>query len=212
MKCKIITLTHGWKFFPDVGWVPFEPTVGFSNQTDFMAEESPESLEETNEPTEQEEQELPEPELDEGPEEQQPEEESGRENVESASDVSGYTLLKWGIVIAIAALIIWVIVRYRFRLMSYWKKNKLQRNHDQESFTDAYGFLLKLLEKEGYAVENGQTLREFSKKVDRLTGNADMSELTSYYERAVYREENLESERERINQLWSRIVRNLLAK
>lgn len=39
-----------------------------------------------------------------------------------------------------------------------------------------------------------------------------MSELTSYYERAVYREENLESERERINQLWSRIVRNLLAK
>lgn len=67
--------------------------------------------------------------------------------------------------------------------MSYWKKNKLQRNHDQESFTDAYGFLLKLLEKEGYAVENGQTLREFSKKVDRLTGNADMSELTSYYER-----------------------------
>ena len=205
---------HSWVevFFPDVGWVPFEPTVGFSNQTDFMAEESPESLEETNEPTEQEEQELPEPELDEGPEEQQPEEESGRENVESASDVSGYTLLKWGIVIAIAALIIWVIVRYRFRLMSYWKKNKLQRNHDQESFTDAYGFLLKLLEKEGYAVENGQTLREFSKKVDRLTGNADMSELTSYYERAVYREENLESERERINQLWSRIVRNLLAK
>ncbi|MFC0014498.1 MULTISPECIES: DUF3488 and DUF4129 domain-containing transglutaminase family protein [Allobacillus] len=205
---------HSWVevFFPDVGWVPFEPTVGFSNQTEFMAEEAPEDLEETDEPTEQEEQELPEPELDEGPEAPQPEEESDAESVETASDFSGYTLLKWGIVIGLAVLIIWLISRYRFRLMSYWKKNKLQRNHDQESFTDAYQFLLKLLEKEGYVVESGQTLREFSKKVDRLIGNTDMSELTNYYERAVYREENLESDREEINRLWSQIVRNLLTK
>ncbi len=203
---------HSWveAYFPEVGWVPFEPTVGFSNQSDFVTGEDTEDLLDDREETEDYEQDIPEPELDEGPEQEETEEEDENETA-GASDFSGYTFVKWLVVIGLSLFVLWLIFRNRYRFLSYWKKNQLKRNPDQKTFVNAYGFLLKLLSNEGYRMKSGQTLREFATHVDRQMGNSDMSSLTSYYERAVYREEDLSNENDQIDRLWNKIVRNLIA-
>ncbi|PKR76677.1 hypothetical protein CEY16_12725 [Halalkalibacillus sediminis] len=199
---------HSWVevYFPEVGWVPFEPTVGFSNESDFTLGEDVETGEdesEENDPLEapEQEEELPEP--DQG--EETPE-------GESDSDNAGAIYFKWQywlLGLALIGLLTYLLIRYRYQLMTKWKKAKFNRRNDLDTLTKSYKYLLQVLDKEGFSRKEGQTLREFARDVDRFLGNSDMSQLTNYYERAIYKEEDIHQNHDYIYQLWHRIVRYL---
>ncbi|GAA0460298.1 transglutaminase TgpA family protein [Alkalibacillus silvisoli] len=205
---------HSWVevYFPDVGWVPFEPTVGFNNQADFSTEESSEdSLDEEMEddPLEQPD-DLEQPDVDD-----QLDDGSGESEEDTAlvgSDDSNFSMLYFTAILIGVFLISWLMYRSRNQMVANWKQQKLKRKPSSKNITNSYQFLLKLLAKEGYQFQSGETLREFALKVDQTLGNKQMSQLTHYYERFVYREEDLQSENEQFYQLWRNLTKDILSK
>ncbi|GEL76679.1 transglutaminase TgpA family protein [Tenuibacillus multivorans] len=201
---------HSWVevYFPNVGWVPFEPTVGFSNPSNFVSGEDINDILEreqdyqTPEPTEQ-------PDLqEEDSDDSEDEEENQAGAFFSLSNPTKYLLI--GVAVVLLGLIFWLVMKKRYAILGKWKKKQMAHNRDVATFTDGYQFILKLLANQGLALEEGQTLNEYAQKVDRWYGHSDMSALTRYYERTVYRDEPLDRNHHEIYRLWNRVVENLL--
>ncbi|TFB14281.1 hypothetical protein E3U55_13965 [Filobacillus milosensis] len=200
---------HSWVevYFPNVGWVPFEPTVGFSNPSNFVYGESIDDILEQ----EQQDLEMPEPQQPELPEDEQADEDDNGATggIFSLSNPMKYTIL--GVGVLAIGLIVWLISRNRYNILGRWKRQRMARRKDVDTFTDGYQFILKVLAKNGLELKGGQTLREYASDVDRWYGGSDMSELTSYYERAIYRDESIENQHHEVYRLWNRLVNNLLS-
>ncbi|WP_188207172.1 transglutaminaseTgpA domain-containing protein [Alkalibacillus aidingensis] len=209
---------HSWVevYFDDIGWVPFEPTVGFQNQADFATGESIEDILDRNEED-----------YLEAPDANVPDEESNdsQSNDEETEDdeVAGtgsnfwtnlsnqMTWFNWLIVTVIVGLSIWLINSYRDQIIAHLKKQKLKRKHDADTISGSYQYILKLLAKEGYVLQEGQTLREFADDIDRFLGSREMSKLTNIYERFVYRGEDLETKHDEVYGLWNQLIQRLLS-
>ncbi|MGP4074006.1 transglutaminase TgpA family protein [Piscibacillus sp. B03] len=200
---------HSWVevYFPNVGWVPFEPTVGFDNQSTFRYGDTDDDNTSSEEDLELDQPETEMPELDEGAEQ---EDESGAAAAGwSISKPMKYTLIGGSAVLL--GLIIWLLIKKRLRILSKWKGKKLEQSADTDTFTEGYQFLLQALAQKGLMLKQGQTLREFAVDVDRWFGHGNMSQLTAYYERAIYREESIKENHSEVYQLWNRLVNDILA-
>lgn len=129
---------HSWVevYFPNVGWVPFEPTVGFDNNSSFNYGER------QDDQLEQEDQELEQPETPEmpKPEEGQEQEEDDSQAAAgwSISKPMQFTLI--GAAVVLLALVIWLIIRKRLVIMSKWKGKRLEQHADVDTFTEGYHF------------------------------------------------------------------------
>src|SRR5699024_9094769 len=155
------------EFFPDVGWVPFEPTQGFSNPagcyTEVNSFEDDDTLEE--EEFEDSEDENEEESLEEDTEEQESE---ADDDEEAREQEVGFTLKRWhlGVGAGVLALILVILFMKRYHIQAILLTKKLERERDVASFQTAYHFLLKLLEKKGSGKDPQQTLREYAKNID----------------------------------------------
>ncbi|WP_017186758.1 transglutaminase TgpA family protein [Alkalibacillus haloalkaliphilus] len=206
---------HSWVevYFPEVGWVPFEPTVGFDNQANFSTGESVDDILDGNnneddplEAPENDDQSDMDDLLDEGSESEED------ETVGSGGQDSNFNLLHLFAITIGTLLTIWLIYMYRSKIVASWKKQKLKRKPSAKTITNSYQFILKLLEREGYQFQSGETLREYAYNVDSMLGNKQMTELTLYYERFVYREEDLNSEVDQFYQTWRNLTKQILSK
>lgn len=202
---------HSWVevYFPNLGWVPFEPTVGFNNPTNFSFGESVDDILDRESQETPETPELPEDSESDEEDDTEEEEEDNSGTVLSFSKPMQFTAI--GLSVAILAVLVWLIIKKRFSLIRRWKQQKMARNHDVDTFTDGYQFILKVLAKHGLVFKEGQTLREFAIDVDRWYGHSAMSELTRYYERAIYRDEPIQDQHHEVYRLWNRLVNDLLA-
>ncbi|MFD1413398.1 transglutaminaseTgpA domain-containing protein [Oceanobacillus jeddahense] len=204
---------HSWVevYFPDVGWVPFEPTQGFSNMADFHTD-----VDENDSPMEEEEP-LEAPELD---QDEETEEEEGTEEVDdqeeetAASDEqtgmssqAGYILIGIAIVLV---LILFVLYKKRREIRIYFLQTKLERQFDDTVFQEAYLYLLKLAKKKGFRRGSDETLREFARRIDKDLYTVEMSKLTRIYERMIY-SKRLTGEKEEIIQLWKNLINQIMA-
>ncbi|UUI04284.1 transglutaminaseTgpA domain-containing protein [Oceanobacillus jeddahense] len=203
---------HSWVevYFPDVGWVPFEPTQGFSNMADFHTD-----VDENDSPMEEEPLEAPELDQDEETEEEEGTEEADDQEEETASSdeqtgmssQAGYILVGIAIVLV---LILFVLYKKRREIRIYFLQRKLERQFDDTVFQEAYLYLLKLAKKKGFGRGSDETLREFARRIDKDLYTVEMSKLTRIYERMIY-SKRLTGEKEEIIQLWKNLINQIMA-
>ncbi|OZU87662.1 hypothetical protein CIL03_14940 [Virgibacillus indicus] len=200
---------HSWVevYFPEVGWVPFEPTQGFDNLSDFHTDveenasaEQDDILEET-------------PEMDEPEPPELPEDEEEAETAMAANDTDS-TNFKWwhgliaAVILAIAALLIY---KTRFRWKTYLLLKKFNTNQDAKTYQDVYHHLMKVLNHYGFAKEPDQTLREFAKRVDDRFETNEMGQLTSHLELILYKSEMNDVKAKELTQLWKDLINRIMA-
>ncbi|HLR91437.1 MAG TPA: DUF4129 domain-containing transglutaminase family protein, partial [Atopostipes sp.] len=208
------TNAHSWVevYFPDVGWVPFEPTQGFSNPTEFYtevnsfedddtleAEELEDSKDENEEESLEEDTEDPDSEAD--------------EDEEATEQEVGFTLKRWhlGVGAGVLALILVILFMKRYHIQAILLTKKLERERDVASFQTAYHFLLKLLEKKGSGKDPQQTLREYAKNIDSLYSSQSMRLLTKEYEQILYNNKQVTFKNNELPQLWKDLVEKVLS-
>ncbi|WP_371069295.1 DUF3488 and DUF4129 domain-containing transglutaminase family protein [Sediminibacillus sp. JSM 1682029] len=200
---------HSWVevYFPEVGWVPFEPTQGFSNPVDFyrdvnQEEDSPD----TDEAAEQEEQERPGNQQEVGADE----DESAAEGDANVQFTDGWN---WTVAVVAAVLVGAAVIIYltRYHWMSAWVRRKFHHQQTPQVYQEAYLFLLKLLTHKGMGRQEGQTLREYAFQVDKRFESQDMVRLTHQYERMLYRNETDSAQWGNITELWENLIKRALS-
>lgn len=201
---------HSWVevYFPDIGWVPFEPTQGFTNNADFTSGTDTDS----GEPERSEES----PEV-EAPDQQQEgnpqqigEEEGTEDSAENGRGEGFLRNLLWWIVPAVILVLPAVLYVTRLRWLSWYHGRRLAKNETPDSFQAAYRHLLVVLDKKVQKRGEGETLRTYAKAIDRRFETVDMQHLTTQYERLVYRKEQ-RLQRTGLSELWENLIKKALS-
>lgn len=194
---------HSWVevYVDGIGWMPFEPTIGFSSPASIDYDVDLSDIEDELVPEEQ--REL---------EQQQKEE---MEQVAQSQEVEGATSSvfneknrKWliALVIALLAAIYLLYRRRRKWLPTVYVKMNRQKKQDAASFDLSYSRLLKQLEYQGLRRQSNQTLKSFAQEVDAHFGTSDMTILTEAYERMVYSEKGEALDFEQLKESWENLI------
>lgn len=198
---------HSWVevYFTDVGWVPFEPTIGFAGSDAIEEEhsteegEGEEALDVDDEEVEQEE---PEEEL---------ENEENKDEVEvpaNQKDQSNTNVVVWvaGVLLIIGAVALFI---FRYRVMMALVLYSLHRGSKMKAIDRSMRFCLYMCQKKELYKEAGETLRSFAKRVDAAYGMTEMSTLTQMYEKHMYsRDQHVAMDD--YTQTWKKVMQQLI--
>nr|WP_233711649.1 transglutaminaseTgpA domain-containing protein [Lederbergia citrisecunda] len=200
---------HSWVevFFPTQGWVPFEPTIGFSSYATILNDEKKESAPITpaiqpSKPTELEKKENL---KEENNKQTKKDKTKGRSSKDSSFIAKSKYILFFILIVSIGigALAYW----QRSKWIPYVLLWKYKGKNGGDTLVHAYEELLKQLDRFGVKRNMGQTLREYANYVDYHFDTKDMSALTQSYERAIYRGDSLDSEWEYASELWENLIK-----
>ncbi|MCP8617842.1 DUF4129 domain-containing transglutaminase family protein [Salirhabdus salicampi] len=193
---------HSWVevYFPEIGWVPFEPTRGFINEANFSSGRSIDDILNNDDDNNEEEEEEKKPEQEEaGPAGQDDQNDSGS----FLSEKAVKTIAIVGSVLLVLSIILYL---NRYKWLAWYNVRKYRKKEDIQSYRKAYRFLLALLSHKGMKKNNGQTLREYARQIDQTLGTIEMQRLTHEYERIVYRNEQDEGQWKKMKDLWEQMV------
>lgn len=203
---------HSWVevFFPNVGWVQFEPTKGFSSNVLFNFDNDSEKPS-TNET---------EPVVEKKEEKSETKEKTLDENKTAVSLKEIWTWiknfvteqLKWILfTIALVVSAIMLVYRRRSKWLPYYFVLKYKRRNKDEHFASAYLDLLKQFERNGLKRNENQTLREYARYVDKFLSSQEMSNLTSRYEQYIYKGTFQEGSWQELRELWEKLIKKTIA-
>jgi transglutaminase-like putative cysteine protease len=176
---------HSWveAYFPGVGWINFEPTIGFTNgaNLEYDLETQSDAIE------------APKPVEPDTPEKENPVKENAevsRSFTEVMQDFGKWiSNNKAAIIWSLVGLFMLSFIVYRFRRRWISKVliplNRMRKN-DWESYEKMYHQLLWLLKLYGLDREQGQTLSSYANTIDAYFGGNDMRKLTDAYEKGFY--------------------------
>lgn len=196
---------HSWveAYMPDVGWMLFEPTIGFtgSSQIDFDLDI------ETSDPEEPETPERPQqPELEEEDEAAAAARAGGPGIWERLGDyiAENRGAVLFGTAASIMAAILLFVKRQKWLpkvLVPYYR-----RRNGKQTFEKAYLRLLKQLDLYGIKREDGQTLMSYARYIDSFFGTKEMTRLTASYEQSVYGGQPETVEWSELKESWENLI------
>lgn len=196
---------HSWveAYMPGVGWMVFEPTIGFDGGSDIDFDLDVD----TTDPEE--------PEVPERPEVEPPLPEEGDTGAVSEDDSFGEALAAFVdkhkgklLLIPVVLLVIAILLFWQRRkwlpkvLIPYYRRKK----GEKDSFEKAYMRLLKQLDLYGIRRKQDETLRSYASYVDSSFGTQDMSRLTKAYEALVYGGKVSSEEWEELKESWENLI------
>ncbi|TMW71090.1 DUF4129 domain-containing transglutaminase family protein [Alteribacter natronophilus] len=207
---------HSWVevYFPETGWVPFEPTQGFNNNVDFTQETEDVDV---NSEDDQDQADIDRPDMPLEEDMMAPDDSDIDEGGAGAGGGGTGTGLSAGdwlspkpILISIVALVL-VMIMYekKHRILNRYFLFHYKLFGNDARFTNAYHRALWLLDNEGIPRAEGETLREYARRVDHITGTMAMGRLTERYERMTYggREEERNWREDKAS--WEELVNSL---
>ncbi len=203
---------HSWVeiYFPEIGWVPFEPTQGFSNNVQFNFDNASQNA---SQPEIEEPKETETPVKPEKPEETTAQESSFsvKELWDSLKAFAAKHWIAFAIIILAAAILAAVLYRKRGRWLPHYFLWRFKQTKKDEHFPQAYLILLKELDRYGLKRKNRQTLREYAKYVDSFFSTKEMSHLTARYEELVYKGVLKEGSWSETKELWENLIKKTIA-
>lgn len=197
---------HSWveAYMPGVGWMPFEPTIGFGGlaQIDYDLELD-----------------LANPEVPEVKELEQPKKEQAKtpvkenKNVEFTKYMESITNWlennKWlmGVVLAVIVIAAWrlfvVRVKWLPRVLIYASRSSKE---DWVTFDRQYTNLLKQLSRIGLKRAGGVTLTDYATTVDDYFGGDTMRLLTAAYEKGLYGGNTTDHDWAYLKEIWKDLI------
>ncbi|WP_409304005.1 DUF4129 domain-containing transglutaminase family protein [Peribacillus sp. SCS-155] len=195
---------HSWVevYFPNAGWVPFEPTKGYTNQAIFVSSSTADAGGTI------------------GPDEEPPvrdikKPETDQAEVDKAAVGSSLEQKNWFAenrkIIIFSVIILTVAALIFYRTRRKWLPKLIiliySRNQDDKAFEKAYSILLKQLKRSGLKRPEGQTLREYADYIDTYFFTNEMKQLTQSYERSIYRGDSATQEWQKSRKLWENLIK-----
>ncbi len=198
---------HSWVevYFPEVGWVPFEPTRGFDHNVDFIEPEVEVADTET--------------EIESEIEETEPEAEEvfaeleGDDEVAPASSGGGagkWTIPggPWIVLVLFGGILLFALLKNK-RIVRYYILTRFRNRDDEKAFIQAYERLLWLLTYIGWKRQDGETLREYAERMDHHYSATEMMSLTIEYEKIMYGGQSIDSSWTNQKSNWVTFVRKI---
>lgn len=198
---------HSWveAYIPEIGWMPFEPTIGFTNPADILFDIPNES---------EEEQELQKP--------AKPEVKKDKElpkNNKSTSPIFEkikqqvlWLFSQWWLytaLLVVSAGASLVLYTKRRNWLPKWRIRQLRKQpNGQLKFEEQYKQLLQQLARTGLSKDSGMTLSRYAKLVDERYGGERMVLLTAAYERGIYGNDWQTQEWDKLNEVWEDLIIN----
>ncbi|MGE6260540.1 transglutaminase TgpA family protein [Heyndrickxia sporothermodurans] len=202
---------HSWVevFFPNVGWVPFEPTMGFVNNSIFNNDLDRTSTQTATTEEKTEKNPIKKPQKDSALDKETKQSE-GFSFSDLLDKIKNYFKTHWVMItfifIAFIAILSFMYVK-RSKWIPFILIWKYRMKKDSNTFSQAYLSLLKQLGRFGLKKETGQTLREYANNVDEFFKTKTMRTLTEHYEKQVYRNQNKAVDWEEIRELWENLIK-----
>ncbi|QDI92597.1 DUF4129 domain-containing protein [Salicibibacter halophilus] len=197
---------HSWieVYFPDVGWVPFEPTPGFSGTVDFAsADMDPDENGEDMMFEQEVDQDTEEGNADEDEDEEDVGETEAEEREEEQAELPFWLLAGMGTGLLLAGL---AAFKFRGKIMQLWLSRRYLGMDSGSRFLGAYESLLKYLDWTGMKRAAHETLSEFATRVDFRFDSEDMRALTTLYEDLYYGNKNPDQLPEDTERRWKQIL------
>ena len=191
---------HSWveAYIDGIGWMPFEPTIGFSNPMNIDYDMDVSDLQEEQLP-----------EIEQQQMERQQLEEKEQQIAASTSKSIDFSKYMWVLSVIVIVLLIVAFVVWKKR--GKWQpKLILQMNRSKlknvSSFEDGYLVLLKQLERIYLKRRTDETLQQFAMRVDKQLETTKMSELTAIYEQIIYAGITQNFAGEKVKEIWEYLI------
>lgn len=203
---------HSWVevFIPTQGWIPFEPTKGFSNSININFTSGQTS---TNTQTH-----VPAPVKK---PEKKPIEETANVKKDNSFDIRDiwrniqlFFKNEWKWIVfggVLAAAVIALLYRIRGKWFPYLVMLRYRFRKKDETIGVAYLVLLSQLHRYGLKRKENQTLRNYARYIDTFFSTREMTRLTQAYEQYLYHQNLPEGSWKEARELWENLIKKTIA-
>nr|WP_263323780.1 DUF3488 and transglutaminase-like domain-containing protein [Neobacillus sp. Marseille-Q6967] len=203
---------HSWVevYFPNQGWVPFEPTKGFTNEVsiNFLDEDAAPSSEETTAPPVQK------------PEQEEDKTEVASDNSDTFDSKDLWLRMvsflqdNWKVILLSVVVVGGaggLLYRIRGKWMPYYYLARYRFLRKDENMAEAYLILLHQLDRYGLKRKENQTLRSYARYIDNFFSTREMTRLTAKYEQYLYHQQLPEGSWKDSRELWENLIKKTIA-